>query len=263
MQLARISRRPFTLVAIIRGIILGLAALLLGGLLAGCGSDGNSKSITVAAASSLSGAFEAAKAEFEASNPGTSITLSFGSSSSLAQQVLDGAPIDVFASADNETMQRVADDLAGHAATFTTNTLEIMVERGNPLGISTLSDLTRPDLIYITCAPEVPIGKYSAEVLTRAGITVIPSSLEPDVKGIVTKITSGEADAGIVYASDVVATGERAAGVAIPMKQNVMASYPIARLHRARNNSTAAAWIDFMNGTEGQTILTRFGFVSP
>ena len=259
MPLGRISRRHFNIL----GIFLGLAALLLGGLLAGCGSDGNSKSITVAAASSLSGAFEAAKAEFEASHPGTSITLSFGGSSSLAQQILDGAPIDVFASADNETMKRVALERAGPAMTFTTNTLEIMVEKGNPLGIATLSDLARPDLIYITCAPEVPIGKYSDEVLKRAGVTVAPSSFEPDVKGIVTKITSGEADAGIVYSTDVVAAGDRAAGITIPVKQNVMASYPIARLYRARHNSTAEAWIDFINGTEGQTILTRFGFISP
>ncbi len=262
MQLTRNARHRSNIVGIV-GIILGLAALLLGGLFTGCSSEGNSKSITVAAASSLSGAFEAAKSEFEASHPGTSITLSFGSSSSLAQQILDGAPLDVFAAADNDTMQRVAKDLAGRAATFTTNTLEIMVEKGNPLGISTLSDLARPDLIYITCAPEVPIGKYSAEVLKRADVTVAPRSLEPDVKGIVTKITSGEADAGIVYSTDVVAAGDRATGVIIPMKQNVMASYPIARLQRAKNNSTAAAWIDFINGTEGQTILTRFGFVSP
>jgi molybdate transport system substrate-binding protein len=255
MQPRRISRRPL--------IIISLAALLLGGLLPGCGSDGNSKSITVAAASSLSGAFEAAKTEFEASHPGTSITLAFGSSSSLAQQILDGARIDVFASADNDTMQRVNRELAGRASTFTTNTLEIMVEKGNPLGIATLSDLARPELVYITCAPEVPIGKYSAEVLTRAGVTVAPSSLEPDVKGIVTKITSGEADAGIVYSTDVVAAGDRASGVVIPMRQNVMASYPIARLYRARHNTTAAAWIDFINGAEGQTILTRFGFIAP
>lgn len=255
MQPRRISRLPV--------IIISLAALLLGGLLVGCGSDGNSKSITVAAASSLSGAFEAAKAEFEAGHPGTSITLSFGSSSSLAQQILDGARIDVFASADNDTMQRVQRELAGRASTFTTNTLEIMVEKGNPLGIATLSDLARADLIYITCAPEVPIGKYSQDVLSRASVVVTPSSFEPDVKGIVTKITSGEADAGIVYSTDVVAAGDRASGVVIPMKQNVMASYPIARLYRARHNTTAAAWIDFINGAEGQTILTRFGFIAP
>ena len=255
MQPRRISRLPV--------IIISLAALLLGGLLPGCGSDGNSKSITVAAASSLSGAFEAAKAEFEASHPDTSITLAFGSSSSLAQQILDGARIDVFASADNDTMQSVNRELAGRSSTFTTNTLEIMVEKGNPLGIATLSDLARPELVYITCAPEVPIGKYSADVLSRAGVTVAPSSLEPDVKGIVTKITSGEADAGIVYSTDVVAAGDRASGVVIPMRQNVMASYPIARLYRARHNTTAAAWIDFINGAEGQTILTRFGFIAP
>ena len=232
-------------------------------LVAGCGSDGGSRSITVAAASSLTGAFTEAKAQFEASHPGTSITLSFAGSSSLAQQILDGAPIDVFASADNETMAKVADEIAGHPATFTTNTLEIMVAKGNPLAITSLADLSRPDLLYVTCPPEVPVGRYAEQVLATAGVTVTPSSLEPDVKGIVTKITTGEADAGIVYATDVTAAGDRAAGVTIPMKQNVMASYPIARMTRARHNTTAAAWIDFIKGAEGQAILTTFGFVAP
>lgn len=232
-------------------------------LAAGCSSGGDSTSITVAAASSLTGAFEAAKAEFEAANPGTSITLSFGSSSALAQQIDDGAPIDVFAAADNDTMARVGDHIWGRPATFTTNTLEIMVARGNPLGITSLADLARPGLLYVTCPPEVPIGNYAAQVLMRASVTVTPSSLEPDAKGIVTKITSGEADAGIVYATDVTAAGERASGVVIPMNQNILASYPIARMKRARTNATAAAWIEFIKGAEGQAILTRYGFIAP
>ena len=246
-----------------RLVALTLTVLMVGALLVGCGSDTDSRSITVAAASSLTGAFEAAQTAFEASHPGTSITLSFGSSSSHAQQILDGAPIDVFASADNDTMRKVADEIDGHASTFTTNTLAIMVERGNPLGITTVADLAQPGLLYVTCPPEVPIGRYASDVLARAGVTVSPSSYEPDVKGIVTKITSGEADAGLVYASDVVAAGDRATGIPIPMTQNVLASYPIARLQRASGNSTAAAWIAFINGAEGQEILTRFGFVAP
>ena len=246
-----------------RLVALTLTALMIATVLLGCGSDPDSKSITVAAASSLTGAFEAARIAFEAGHPGTSITLSFGSSSSHAQQILDGAPIDVFASADNDSMQKVTDEIDGRASTFTTNTLAIMVERGNPFGIATVTDLAQPGLLYITCPPEVPIGGYAADVLARAGVAVSPSSLEPDVKGIVTKITAGEADAGIVYATDVVAAGDRAAGISIPMKQNVLASYPIARLQRASRNSTAAAWIAFINGPEGQEILTRFGFVAP
>jgi molybdate transport system substrate-binding protein len=240
-----------------------LAVLMLFATSAGCGSSGGSKSITVAAASSLTGAFTEAKTEFEASHPGTTITLSFASSSSLAQQIADGAPIDVFASADNDTMQKVADQVSGFASTFTTNTLEIMVARGNPLGVTSLADLARPDLIYVTCPPEVPVGKYAGEILTNAEVSVTPSSLEPDVKGIVTKITTGEADAGIVYATDVVAAGDRASGVVIPMKQNVMASYPIAKLKRANSNLIAGAWVDFIKGAEGQAILTRFGFIAP
>jgi len=232
-------------------------------LTTGCGKGDGPKTITVAAASSLTGAFTEAKAQFEADNPGTTINLSFGGSSSLAQQINDGVPIDVFASADNENMQKVSAEISGRPATFTTNTLEIMVARGNPLGITSLGDLARPGLIYVTCAPEVPVGKYASGVLARAGVVVTPSSLEPDVKGIVTKITSGEADAGIVYTTDVSAAGDRATGVAIPMKQNLLASYPIARMQRANGNATAEAWIDFIKGSPGQSILTRFGFVAP
>jgi len=243
-------------------LILGLLALALT-LTAGCGGSGGSTTITVAAASSLSGAFTEAKTRFEAENPGTTITLSFGSSSSLAQQIDDGAPIDVFASADNENMAKVSAEIAGRPATFTTNTLEIMVGRGNPLGITTLADLTRPDVTYIACAPEVPIGRYAAEVLERADVSVTARSFEPDVKGIVTKITNGEADAGIVYTTDVAAAGERASGVAIPMKQNLLASYPIALMRRASGNATAAAWIAFIKGSQGQAILTDFGFIAP
>ncbi len=244
-------------------VIAPACLLVLIGLGAGCGSGNDSKSITVAAASSLTGAFTEAKTQFEASHPGSTITVSFASSSSLAQQISDGAPIDVFASADNTAMQKVADHVSGNASTFTTNTLEILVAKGNPLAIASVSDLARPGLIYITCAPEVPIGKYSADVLSRADVTVAPSSLEPDVKGIVTKITAGEADAGIVYSTDVVAAGDRASGVIIPTKQNILASYPIARLKRASGNSIAAAWVEFIKGAEGQAILTRFGFVAP
>jgi molybdate transport system substrate-binding protein len=200
----RICRIPLLL-----GVLFTLTAATL---TIGCSKGEGPTAITVAAASSLTGAFTEAKNRFEADNPGTTINLSFGSSSSLAQQINDGAPIDVFAAADNENMQKVSAEISGRPATFTTNTLEIMVEKGNPLGIATLSDLARADLIYITCAPEVPIGKYSEDVLSRAGVVVTPSSFEPDVKGIVTKITSGEADAGIVYSTDVVAAGDRARG---------------------------------------------------
>lgn len=240
-------------------MVTSVAALLA----TGCTSDENSTTITVAAASSLTGAFTEAKARFESDHPGTTINLSFGGSSSLAQQIIDGAPIDVFASADNENMQKVSSEISGRPATFTTNTLEIIVARNNPLGITSLADLARPDLTFITCAPEVPIGGYAAEVLARAGVTTDPSSFEPDVKGIVTKVASGEADAGIVYTTDVIAAGGRASGVAIPMRANLLASYPIAVMRRAGNNATADAWVDFIKGSQGQAILTTFGFIAP
>ena len=243
-------------------------------LATGCGSSsstatttstGPTGSITVSAASSLTAAFTVAKAEFEAQHPGTTITVNFGASSTLAQQISDGAPVDVFASADNANMQKAVDakDISGSPVTFTTNSLEILVGRGNPGAITGITDLGRPGLIYVTCAPEVPIGKYSAQALAKAGVAVAPSSLEPDVKGIVTKVTSGEADAGIVYATDVTAAGDKAAGVSIPSKFNVVASYPIAITASSTNVDLATAWIAFITGADGQRILTQFGFVSP
>lgn len=235
-----------------------------------CGSSSSTTSqptgsITVSAASSLTGAFTEAKAAFEAQHPGTTITVNFGASSTLARQIIDGAPVDVFAAADNATMQKVvvSGDIAGSPTTFATNSLEIIVQKGNPLGITSIDDLGRSGLITVTCAPEVPIGAYSAEALTRAGVTISPSSLEPDVKGVVTKVASGEADAGIVYATDVRAAADRASGVTIPTQYNVIASYPIAVTSSSTNASLAAEWVAFITSAEGQRILTAFGFVSP
>lgn len=259
----RRDRSPLGLFGSLGLRCVGVTLLLLGVLAPACSPGDTPRTITVAAASSLTGAFEAARVRFEAENPGTTVNLSFGSSSSLAQQILDGSPIDVFASADNETMARVAGLVAGRASTFTTNTLEILVARGNPLGVGAVADLARPDLVTVTCGPEVPIGRYSMEVLERAGVALTPSSFEADVRGIVTKVISGEADAGIVYTTDVRSAGDRATGVSIPMKQNILASYPIALMERGRSNATAAAWVEFIKSSEGQRILTEFGFIAP
>ena len=137
------------------------------------------------------------------------------------------------------------------------------VRKGNPSKIASLSDISKPGLIYVTCAPQVPIGKYSAQVLQKAGVTVAPASLEPDVKSIVAKVTAGEADAGIVYATDVSATQGAAEGVVIPTDVNVTAHYPIAAVSTSTNRTAAQAWIAFVSGTEGQAILKNYGFGSP
>ena len=226
------------------------------------GSDSLTGSLTVSAASSLQGAFTDIEAAFERVHPRVNVAVNFGASSTLAQQIIAGAPVDVFASADEANMGKVsAEELVdGAPAVFATNSLAIIVSRGNAPNLSTLTDLARPGLVYVTCASDVPIGKYGAQVLQRAGVTVKPASLEPDVKSIVAKVASGEADAGIVYATDVTATKGAAVGIAIPPESNVTVSYPIAPISSAHAKEAARAWIAFVLGPEGQQILRQYGF---
>ncbi len=262
-----------------RAALVLVALLATLGLLAGCGSDSTSSStpattgatptvtgtVTVFAAASLKDAFTEAAAAFEKANPGAKVTLNFGASSALAQQINEKAPADVFASADQTNMQKVVDagGIAGSPEVFATNSLEIIVAPGNPEGITGLADLSRSGLIYVTATPEVPIGKYAAQALQKAGVTVSPSSLEADVKAVVTKVTSGEADAAIVYATDVKAAGAKAEGVVIPTELNVVATYPLGVTTEASNPEAAAAWAAFITGDEGQAILASYGFGAP
>ena len=227
--------------------------------------DSISGSLTVSAASSLQGAFTDIEAAFTKAHPGVNVTINFAASSTLAQQIIAGAPVDVFASADTAVMTKVSDAnlLNGPAITFATNSLEIIVRKGNPLKIASVSDLSKSGVIYVTCAPEVPIGKYSAQALQKAGVTLKPASLEPDVKGIVAKVAAGEADAGIVYSTDVLATKRATEGVVLPTDINVTATYPIAALSTSHNLAAAQAWIAFVSGPLGQSILTSYGFGSP
>ena len=259
-----------------RRVCLVTALLLAVSLVAvACGSSSNrssttapdslSGSLTISAASSLQGAFTDLKAAFEKAHPRVNVTVNFGASSTLAQQIIDAAPIDVFASADEANMTKVSNEklLTGTPIIFATNSLEIIVRKGNASKISSLADLSKSGLVYITCAPEVPIGKYGAQVLQKAGVKVSPASLEPDVKGIVAKVTAGEADAGIVYATDISATNGAADGVVIPADVNVIAKYPIAALSTSTNSTAAQAWVAFVTGTEGQSVLKNYGFGAP
>ena len=257
--------------------LLACAALAIGiGAIAGCGTgpggDGDgtatagiSGNLSISAAASLQGAFTEMAAAFEDAHPKVSVSINFGASSTLARQIIDGAPVDVFASADQANMTEVVDAelLRDIPTIFATNSLEIIVRKGNPSGIDSLADLAETGLIYVTCAPEVPIGRYAAESLLEAGVTVNPASFEPDVKGIVTKVSSGEADAGIVYRTDVLAAGETATGVAIPDQFNVRATYPQAVLTGSPNEAAASAWMSFVAGAEGQAILRAYGFGQP
>ena len=229
------------------------------------GEDAVRGRLTVSAAASLTDVFGALRTAFETRYPKVRVTVNAGASSTLAAQITGGAPVDVFASADLSTMDRVVDAglVDGTPIVFATNSLQLLVRRGNPQGIRSLADLARGDVVYVTCGPTVPIGAYAAQTLARAGVTVTPRSLEPDVKGIVTKVVAGEADAGIVYATDVAATNGTATGVDIPASVNPTASYPIAVLADARNRDAASAWVEFVLSDDGRSILQSFGFGVP
>lgn len=221
--------------------------------------------LVVFAASSLTESFNEIGSAFMTEHPGTKVTFNYGASSELVTQINQGAPVDVYASADQANMTKLTDagNGSGQPKVFATNLLQIIVGKGNPKGIQTVADLAQPGLIYVTAAPEVPIGKYAAQVLTTAGVTATPASFEQNVKGIVTKVTAGEADAGIVYATDVQAAGAKAQGVDIPATINVKATYPMVVTKAAPNPDAAAAFIDFALSEQGQKILHAKGFLAP
>jgi molybdate transport system substrate-binding protein len=221
--------------------------------------------ITVLAAASLTAAYTEIGDAFKTEHPDANVVFSFDASSALVTQINEGAPADVFASADEANMKKLTDagGNAGEPQIFATNSLQIIVGAGNPKGITGVADLAKPDLLYVTCAPEVPIGKYAAQVLTAANVNVTPVSFEQNVKGIVTKVTAGEADAGIVYKTDVIAAGSAAEGVDIPAGINVTATYPIVAAKKAPNPAGAQAFVHFVLSDQGRQILASYGFAAP
>ena len=244
----------------------GLVMLAAASLLA-CGSAGASgtaapaaRSLTVFAAASLQPPFDKIGRQLE-QREHISTTFSFEGTQTLLAQLTQGAPADVFASADAAHMATAqsAGLLAGTPKVFAHNRLEIAVEKGNPKGIHNLSDLARSGLVVVLADPTVPAGKYAQQALTSARVTVHPASLEPQVTGVLSKVALGEADAGIVYVSDVVTSG-RVEGVPIPDDQNVIADYPIATLKDARDATAARDFLDFVLSADGQAILKAAGF---
>ena len=218
--------------------------------------------ITVLAAASLTEAFTEMGKAFETANPGSKVTFSFGASSTLATQANQGAPADLFASADQANMQKVTDTgNATQVSTFARNRLAILVGKGNPKGIRTLADLGRPAVTFVLCAQEVPCGKFGQQALDKAGVTAKPKSYEENVKAVVTKVSLGEADAGIVYVTDVKAAGPSTQGIDIPDEQNVIAVYPIGILKQTAKPDVAAAFKAFVTSAAGQQILSRYGFL--
>lgn len=228
-----------------------------------CGTDSPARTtdtITVFAAATLSTAFGDLATAFTASNPRFSITFNTAGSFTLANQIAQGAPADVFAAADPAAMDLVA---ASQVSVFATGRAAIIVQAGNPLGIATVADLTDPDVVVVACAPTAACGRLLGDVTQRAGVVVTPRSLEDTVRGVVTKVTLGEADAGIVFATDVIAAGPRASGVELPDDVNVVVRYPISVLSTAPNSPGAQAFIDFVLSPNGQAILASHGFEAP
>jgi molybdate transport system substrate-binding protein len=250
------------------------ALLLLGAALTGCSAapapadtpqPGTLEgTVTVLAAASLTETFDALAASFENEYPGVDIVLSYGGSSALATQITEGAPADVFAAANESTMQSVVD--AGDAAdptVFTTNTLEIAVPAGNAAGVTGLADLAKDELAIALCDPAVPCGSAAQTLLDSAGIAAKPDTLEQDVKAVLTKIELGEADAGLVYITDVVAAGDAVEGIDVPEAADVINRYPIVVLNDAPNAAAAHAWVAYVLSPEGQRALAAAGFVAP
>ncbi len=219
--------------------------------------------LNVFAGASLTEPFKGLERAFEAKYPGVTVKFNFGHVT-LADQINGGAAADVFAIADEPLMKRVVD--TGNAVgprTFARNRLTIVVAKGNPKAIRGLPDLAKPGLIVLLCSPQVPCGRFGTEALQKAGVKAQASSLEEGVNAIVSKVSLGEADAGIVYSSDVKAGGDKIEGVDIPDAHNVIAGYPITVLTKARNPEAARAWVDFVVSGEGQGILTGYGFMAP
>ncbi|MCT9083731.1 molybdate ABC transporter substrate-binding protein [Streptomyces fulvoviolaceus] len=224
-----------------------------------------SGTVTVFAAASLQESFTTLGKEFEKEHPGTKVTFSFGGSDTLAASITSGAPADVFASASPKTMKIVTDagDASGTPATFVRNQLEIATLPGNPDKISSLKDLTRSGLKVVLCDKEVPCGAAAQTALEASSLKLTPVSYEQDVKAALTKVELKEADAAVVYKTDVHAAGDKVEGVEFPESADAVNDYPIALLKNAQNTETAEAFIELVKSTEGQKVLTEAGFLNP
>ncbi|WP_128374555.1 molybdate ABC transporter substrate-binding protein [Streptomyces cavernae] len=229
------------------------------------GSDGLSGSVTVFAAASLKESFTTLGKEFEKDHPGTKVTFNFGGSDTLAASITGGAPADVFAAASTKTMAIVTDGraAAGAPVTFVRNQLEIATLPGNPERISSLKDLTKSGLKVVLCDEAVPCGAAARKALAAAGLKLTPVSYEQDVKSALTKVELKEADAAVVYKTDVKAAGDKVAGVTFPESAEAVNDYPIALLKDAPNAAAAKAFIELVTSAEGRRVLTGAGFLQP
>lgn len=263
--------RPFAALALAATVALGLAACTApeagSGASAPAGSDteGPTGSITVFAAASLQQTFTTLGKQFETANPGASIRFSFAGSSDLVTQIQNGAPADVFASADEANMAKLSStDLAsGSPQDFATNVLEIAVAPGNPKGISGLDDLRAPGVQLVTCAAPVPCGAAAAKVERAAGVDLRPVSEEQSVTDVLGKVESGQADAGLVYVTDVRGAGGKVHGVPFDESGKAVNTYPIGVLRESQDPALAQAFSEYVRSAAGQRVLADAGFGKP
>jgi molybdate transport system substrate-binding protein len=227
-------------------------------------SPGVSGTVTVFAAASLTESFTTLGKQFEAAHPGTTVKFNFGASSSLAENINQGAPADVFASASPKNMQQVV--TAGGASdseTFANNVMQIAVPPDNPANVAQVTDLAKPDVKVALCQPQVPCGTVAQEVFKKANVTVKPVTQGADVKAVLTTVQLGEVDAGMVYKTDVQAAGSKVKGIEIPADRNASTSYPIAALAKAPNAAGASAFVDYVLSPDGEKVLAQAGFAAP
>lgn len=278
--MTRSTRRTRTRTLRVAGV--GAAALLVLSACSSSDSDSSSDSspksdtsassspklsgtVTVFAAASLKESFTALGEEFEKANPGTKVTFNFGGSDTLAASITGGAPADVFAAASPKTMAIVTDkkDAATTPATFVRNQLEIATLPGNPDKVASLKDLTKSGLKVVLCDKTVPCGAAAQKALDASKLKLTPASYEQDVKSALTKVELKEADAAVVYKTDVKAAGDKVEGVEFPESAKAINDYPIALLKDAPNAETAKAFIALVQSAEGQKVLTAAGFLQP
>jgi molybdate transport system substrate-binding protein len=248
-----------------RVVLVGLAAGLA---LAGCGGAQTGPSaqvrvpVTVLAAASLTDVFTTLEQRFEAANPGADLRFSYGASSDLATQIVNGAPADVFASANEKQMKVVADagKVAGTSKPFTTNALTIVVPPGNPKGIHSFADLAKPDVTELVCAPQVPCGAATEQIEKATKITLSPASEEPDVRSVLAKVQAKEADAGLVYITDARSAAGKVEQIDFPEAKDAVNVYPIAAIKGASQPQFAEAFVAFVLSSAGQRELAAAGF---
>lgn len=226
------------------------------------GRKAAASSVTVYAAASLKSPFTEIASKFEAANPGTKVTLNFAGSSALVSQITQGAPADVFASADSRNMDELsaAGLVDGTPTNFATNVLTIAVSSADPASISSFADLAKPGIKVVVCAPQVPCGSATRKVEKAAGTTLMPVSEESSVADVLGKVTSGEADAGLVYVTDVKTAGDRVRGITFRESDQAVNTYPIAAMGSSKNKELANAFIAMVTGSEGKRVLGDAGF---